>query len=68
MQDGNQQWDTRGGSALMGMYVQRGTPAAKGRIARNWGGGWVCVCVVGSGEEGHEAEIALRIHYARLSS
>lgn len=30
--------------------------------------GCVCVCVVGSVGEGHEAEIALRIHYARLSS
>ena len=54
---------------------ERGTPAAMRRITGNWGGGWgvcvcvcVCVCVVGSVGEGHEAEIALRIHYARLSS
>lgn len=44
---------------------EREMPAAVRRIAWNWGGGGTCA--LGAGKEGHEAEIASHMYYARLS-
>lgn len=59
---------TPGGEHSHGDVCSVGAACGNGKDSKELGR---CVCVcdgVGSGEEGHEAEIALRIHYARLSS
>lgn len=50
------------GVNTQGMCVQRRRWERKQGVGEGW------LCMVESGVEGHEAEIALQIHYARLSS
>lgn len=49
--------------------IREGDACSKVKDSKGIGevGVW-CVCMVGSVEEGHRAEIALRMHYARPSS